>query len=41
MKFDLFGERRRSHWVKGGASKREGGRVISINLVRNAEFFIS
>jgi len=31
MEFELFGERRRSHWVKGGGvSKRESGGVISI-----------
>src|SRR5438046_3248165 len=29
MEFDLFGERRSSHWVKGGLSKRELGGVIS------------
>jgi len=33
MEFDLFRERRRGHWVKGGGvikSKRESGEVISI-----------
>jgi hypothetical protein len=30
MEFDLFGERRSSHWVKGGGvSKRESGGVMS------------
>jgi hypothetical protein len=33
MEFDLFGERRGSHWVNGSwVSKRENGRVISIVL---------
>jgi len=31
MEFDLFGERRSGHWVKGGGvSKGESGGVISI-----------
>ena len=33
MEFDLFGERRSGHWVKGGGvikSKRENGGAISI-----------
>jgi len=31
MEFDLFGERRSNHWVKGGeVIKREGDGVISI-----------
>jgi hypothetical protein len=31
MEFDLFGERRSSHWVKGGGvSKTESGSVIGI-----------
>jgi hypothetical protein len=31
MEFDLFGERRSSHWVTGGeVIKREGDGVISI-----------
>src|SRR2546422_9794924 len=31
MEFDLFGERRSSHWAKGGGGiKRESGGVISI-----------
>jgi hypothetical protein len=31
MEFDLFGERRRGHWVKGGeVIKRESGGVTSI-----------
>src|SRR6266700_1592319 len=35
MCFDLFGERRSSHWVKGGVvSKRGSGGVISIAICK-------